>query len=483
MIILHISFLLAVEISEKGFIYSVGMKKFLSLDGDHIRILPKHEMPEVFDIEKRGGDESYKLKIRPYPHQGDQVIDKDWWTNNHRLILHDPTEWQSEKFTFALLPENMIKIVVKEKCVEAEDEGYVRARSCKDNDKQLYRWIPFKDRFVVEEFVERHGGVVRGWRGHKKPHGYDIGDDLYYPPRFRPIRPPRHDEDSSFVPPYKPPRYPSGHPYHPSNQPGHPLYSPDCDLANPSYDSLINDPSFGRPPYHSNDLSLGRPSFHPNDPLFGGSSYNPNYPSFGGPSYNPNYPSFGRPPYHPNDSSFGRPPQGSYINDPNFGKPPHFKESNYPSFGRPSYHPNDPSFGRPSYHPNDPSFGRPSYHPNDPSFGRPSYYPNDPSSGRPSFDQCSEFPGQYPSNSPFYPSQPSHPGIWGHEDPNFNSIQNYPHGLIPESNDPCDGCDPMRRTKDYRGNLSGSRDNTGCDELVDNIEKVICDINSLNFSM
>lgn len=149
------------ELNETGYLYSVGKKKFLSLDGDEIRIVPKYVMPTMFEIETRQGDSSYTLRIYPTPRQGDKVVDKDWYWNDHKLIIHPTNDWQSEHFIFSLVPKNMLKIIVKEKCVEVTEDGFVKAKDClskKDGPNQYYRWFNKNDKFLVEEFVERHSG-------------------------------------------------------------------------------------------------------------------------------------------------------------------------------------------------------------------------------------------------------------------------------------------------------------------------------------
>ncbi|KAK6089248.1 hypothetical protein P3W45_001767 [Vairimorpha bombi] len=160
MIILLILYIFA-ELNETGYLYSVGKKKFLSLDGDDVRLVPKYIMPSMFEIETRPGDSSYTLRIYPSPRQNDKVVDKDWYWNDHKLIIHPTNNWQSEHFIFSLVPKNMLKIVVKEKCAEVTDDGYVKAKDClsrKDGPNQYFRWFNKNDKFIVEQFVEKHGG-------------------------------------------------------------------------------------------------------------------------------------------------------------------------------------------------------------------------------------------------------------------------------------------------------------------------------------
>lgn len=153
------------ELNEKGYLYSVGREQFLSVEDNKVKTISKSKMPKKFEIETRGGDSSYMLRIYPSPRNGENVMDKDWWYNDHKLIFYPKNDWQSQHFVFSMLPKNMLKIVVKERCAEVKDDGSVKASLCKshkDNKNQYFRWIRAEDRRVVEAFVRKHGGYGRG---------------------------------------------------------------------------------------------------------------------------------------------------------------------------------------------------------------------------------------------------------------------------------------------------------------------------------
>lgn len=186
---------ISAELNEKGYLYSVGREQFLSVEDNKVKTIQKSKMPKKFEIETRGGDSSYMLRIYPSPRNGENVMDKDWWYNDHKLIFYPKNDWQSQHFIFSMLPKNMLKIVVKERCAEVKDDGSVKASLCKshkDNKKQYFRWIRAEDRRVVEAFVRKHGGYGRGggdenlgWRrtggggryGRGGRGGYDRDDD------------------------------------------------------------------------------------------------------------------------------------------------------------------------------------------------------------------------------------------------------------------------------------------------------------------
>ncbi|KAF9763851.1 hypothetical protein NGRA_0993 [Nosema granulosis] len=149
------------ELNEKGYLYSVGQEQFLSVENNKVRTVAKSKMPTKFEIETRGGDSSYMLRIYPDPRNGDNVMDKDWWYNDHKLIFYPQNDWQSQHFVFSMLPKNMLKIVVKERCAEVKPDGSVKASLCKnhnDNKSQYFRWIREEDRRIVQAFVRKHGG-------------------------------------------------------------------------------------------------------------------------------------------------------------------------------------------------------------------------------------------------------------------------------------------------------------------------------------
>ncbi|EQB62198.1 hypothetical protein NAPIS_ORF00225 [Vairimorpha apis BRL 01] len=159
-------------------------------------------MPEMFEIETRLDSYSYYLKIFPVPRQDNRVVDKDWFWNDHKLILHDSNDWMSEHFTFAMVPQHMLKIVVKDKCVETTDDNYVKAVTCrskKDSLNQYYRWFGENEREIVEDWVEHNGGKIKRrdrypvYRPNRRPNRYDDDDlsivDFIPPGRRRPYRP------------------------------------------------------------------------------------------------------------------------------------------------------------------------------------------------------------------------------------------------------------------------------------------------------
>lgn len=165
------------ELNEKGYLFSVGKEQFLSIEGEQIRTIPKSEMPKLFEIETRPGESSYMLRVYPSPRQGDKVLDKDWWYNDHKLILYGLNDWQSQHFIFSMLPKNMIKIVVKERCAEVKDDGTVKASLCKshaDNKFQYFRWIRESDRRIVQMFVRKHGGGR-----YNDYNDQDLGEDMF----------------------------------------------------------------------------------------------------------------------------------------------------------------------------------------------------------------------------------------------------------------------------------------------------------------
>jgi hypothetical protein len=168
--------LVLTEMNEKGYLYSVGKEQFLSFEGDQVRTIEKNKMPNMFEIETRGGDYSYYLRIYPSPRRGDKVMDKDWWYNDHKLIFYPINDWMSQHFVFSLLPKNQLKIMVKERCAEVKDDGTIKASLCKsksDNKFQYFRWIREDDKRVVRAFVRKHSRRMRQSK-------YDNDENLGY---------------------------------------------------------------------------------------------------------------------------------------------------------------------------------------------------------------------------------------------------------------------------------------------------------------
>lgn len=422
--ILFFIFTIYSELSEKGYLYSVGKKKFLSLDGDSIRIVPKNIMPEMFEIETRPDGSSYQLKIFPVPKQSNRVIDKDWWWNDHKLILHDSNDWQSEHFIFAMVPQHMLKIVVKEKCVEATDDNYVKAVNCrskKDSINQYYRWFSSKEREIIEDWVVHNGGRI-------KRH------DRY--PKRPPRRPPRYDESSDdglsfidFLPPNQ--RRPNRHPDD--------YYPPNRRPSNDSYDELdmsdFND-YHGRRPAPRPPRRRPRPHDDDYDDYDRYPSRPPRRPGRYDDDYD-RYPS--RYPQGNGSNNYDRYPQGNGSND---GRYP---QGNGSINGRYPQGPNSNNYDR---------------YPTRPLQG--------PGSNNNYNDPCDQFGCDDNSNNGPWtegPGNSSGKGPWN-GGPGNNSGKGPWNG----------GPDVSQWTKPVN-NPTGPK-NHGCDEAIDSIERVICEINS-----
>ncbi|WUR04675.1 ricin B lectin (RBL2) [Vairimorpha necatrix] len=474
MIFIFINTLIAVELTEKGYLYSIGEQKFLSLDFDHIRLLPRHTMPQPFEIEQREGDETWKLKIMPSPRKKKQVIDKDWWTNDHRLISHEATEWESEKFIFSLQPKNLIKIVVKEDCIQTEDKGYVRAMTCNNDDKQLFRWIPDYDRGIVEEFVERHGGVVNLRRGVDQQGNplYENNYGLIDPSSRRPDSIGRMDDGGIFIPPPRGLRRRNSD-FGSSNRSRRKSYDPNCDFISPG-----GAPGYrGQGSYNNdrNDLyGLRDPRYGGRDPRYGNDSYGLLDPRYGN-----------------RNDSYG-------LLDPRYGN------------RNDSYGLRDPRYGNrnDSYGLRDPRYGNR----NDYYGGGNSYRP---SSGQ-YFPDCSEFPPSYNELFPAQNVRPIYPqnntfNLPPYGDPNnynmprrdvnfenmakiYPQLKRRPSGsggkviyrYKKNKHDISSDCDSSDSSEDYstkRPNKKHKKYNVydnGCN-TNDHLEDVICSMNSVVF--
>jgi hypothetical protein len=142
--------------SEKGFLYSVGQKKFLSHGNSEISLIENGTMPKMFEMSVLDNAETTSYLLYPVPRDDDKVFDLAWGFYHYVYLYKRHGEW-NQQVKFVYLPGNLMKIIVSTYCIEARDgetklhRGYCNTTDNKEN--QLFRWIPSNKGSKVREFV------------------------------------------------------------------------------------------------------------------------------------------------------------------------------------------------------------------------------------------------------------------------------------------------------------------------------------------
>lgn len=130
-------------LTEKGYIYSVGQKKYVTSSNDNIFLEEENRTPKMFEMEEVPNASSGNLFVYPYPRDGTRVMDMN--LSGSRLIyLHPKHGNWNQQIEARLVGKGMIKLKVGSYCIGIENSK-LHSTTCKTSEadeNQLFKWIP-----------------------------------------------------------------------------------------------------------------------------------------------------------------------------------------------------------------------------------------------------------------------------------------------------------------------------------------------------
>lgn len=179
MILFYLAAMFADDIkTEKGYLYSVSEKRFVTNEDNNIRLVKRGEMPKKFKIEKMEGGNSGNIFILPVPKRNNYVTDLTF-DNDRHWILYPRHGNNNQTFKFSMQPKGQIKIMVDGACINVRDKHYLNGVACSppgDDRTQLFRWIPERKKWKVKEMMLA-SAQRNGPGGYESDEGYESGGE------------------------------------------------------------------------------------------------------------------------------------------------------------------------------------------------------------------------------------------------------------------------------------------------------------------